>query len=288
MVRGIDAAISSMMMTQRRHAITANNIANANTIGFKTEQMVTKATVLAPLMRAQTIESAEDIGAMHLAAIADEAPAWFAQGDIEETGAPLDVALAFRPQDPQLTYDASGKAVRPDGSIAFAPEVFFVVQNGDGQERYTRQGQWTVDAAGRIAAASGALVLGVNRQPITLPVPPSEVRITERGALVDAGTAQPLVDGEGAPLRLAIVRVDDVHALVREGDALWVPQAQDPLIADDDAVTVWQGSVERSNVDVGRASVDLMTAQRAYEANQRVVQWLDRTLEKAVNEVGRV
>jgi flagellar basal-body rod protein FlgG len=272
MVRGIDAAISSMMMTQRRHAITANNIANANTIGFKAEHM----------------ESAEDIGAMHLAAIADEAPAWFAQGDLEETGAPLDVALAYRPQDAELTYDASGKAVRPDGTIAYAPEVFFVVQNADGQERYTRQGQWTVDGAGRIVASSGALVLDVNRQPITLSVSPSDVRITERGALVDARTAQPLVDGGGLPVRLAVVRVDDVHALVREGQALWVPQAQDPLIADEDAVTVWQGSVERSNVDVGRASVDLMTAQRAYEANQRVVQWLDRTLEKAVNEVGRV
>lgn len=288
MVRGIDAAISSMMMTQRRHAITANNIANANTIGFKAEHMVAKAAVLAPLMRTETSESAEDIGAMHLVAIADEAPAWFAQGDLEETGAPLDVALAYRPQDAELTYDASGKAVRPDGTIAYAPEVFFVVQNADGQERYTRQGQWTVDGAGRIVASSGALVLDVNRQPITLSVSPSDVRITERGALVDARTSQPLVDGGGLPVRLAVVRVDDVHALVREGQALWVPQAQDPLIADEDAVTVWQGSVERSNVDVGRASVDLMTAQRAYEANQRVVQWLDRTLEKAVNEVGRV
>jgi flagellar basal-body rod protein FlgG len=53
-------------------------------------------------------------------------------------------------------------------------------------------------------------------------------------------------------------------------------------------VQIRQGFVERSNVDAAQSMVDLMTALRAYEANQKIVQYYDRSLEKTVNEVGRV
>jgi flagellar basal-body rod protein FlgG len=55
-----------------------------------------------------------------------------------------------------------------------------------------------------------------------------------------------------------------------------------------EGVQVRQGYYERSNVDAAQSTVDLMAALRAYEANQKVVQFYDKSLEKAVNEVGRV
>ncbi|WP_339060902.1 flagellar basal body rod C-terminal domain-containing protein [Tepidibacillus marianensis] len=51
---------------------------------------------------------------------------------------------------------------------------------------------------------------------------------------------------------------------------------------------IFQGKIERSNVDATQTMTDMMTALRIYEANQQVVQFLDKSLDKAVNEVGRV
>ncbi|MNR57612.1 flagellar basal body rod protein FlgG [compost metagenome] len=59
-------------------------------------------------------------------------------------------------------------------------------------------------------------------------------------------------------------------------------------LAATDAVTVRQGSLEGSNVNTAQSMVDLMTAQRAYEANQKVIQFYDKSMDKAVNDVGRV
>ncbi|MNH48393.1 flagellar basal body rod protein FlgG [compost metagenome] len=49
-----------------------------------------------------------------------------------------------------------------------------------------------------------------------------------------------------------------------------------------------QGYIERSNVDAAQAAVDLMSALRAYEANQKVIQFYDQSLNKAVNDIGRI
>jgi flagellar basal-body rod protein FlgF len=51
---------------------------------------------------------------------------------------------------------------------------------------------------------------------------------------------------------------------------------------------VKQGFIERSNVDIERTMTDLLAAYRAFEANQKIIQAYDRSLDKAVNEVGRL
>ncbi|MNP63941.1 flagellar basal body rod protein FlgG [compost metagenome] len=55
-----------------------------------------------------------------------------------------------------------------------------------------------------------------------------------------------------------------------------------------DAAEVRQGYLESSTVDPSQAMVELLAAQRAYESNQKIIQYYDKTLDKAVNEVGRV
>ncbi|MNC42306.1 flagellar basal body rod protein FlgG [compost metagenome] len=70
---------------------------------------------------------------------------------------------------------------------------------------------------------------------------------------------------------------------VNEEDAAGVTQA-----VMDEQVQLHQGYLERSNVDPTQSVVDMMAAARAYESNQKLVQFYDKSLEKAVNEVGRV
>ncbi|MNI75370.1 flagellar basal body rod protein FlgG [compost metagenome] len=79
---------------------------------------------------------------------------------------------------------------------------------------------------------------------------------------------------------------------MRDGNGVF--HADDPATAGiryaaaGDNVQVRQGYIEGSNVDVTQVTVDLNAAYRAYEANQKVVQFYDSTLDKAVNSVGRV
>jgi flagellar basal-body rod protein FlgG len=53
-------------------------------------------------------------------------------------------------------------------------------------------------------------------------------------------------------------------------------------------VQIHQGYIERSNVDAAQSMIDMTAALRAYETNQKIVQYYDKSLEKTVNEVGRV
>ncbi|MMZ68666.1 flagellar basal body rod protein FlgG [compost metagenome] len=81
---------------------------------------------------------------------------------------------------------------------------------------------------------------------------------------------------------------------MRDGNGVF--RAKDPEAADIqplpqqglEGVQVRQGYLEGSNIDTAQAMVDLLAAQRAYESNQKVIQFYDKSLEKAVNEIGRV
>lgn len=84
----------------------------------------------------------------------------------------------------------------------------------------------------------------------------------------------------------------DVRNLVKEGNGLYrtaneavLPSA---LTNGEIQYNLRQGFVERSNVDVSRTYTDMMTAYRAFEANQKVLQAYDRSMEKAANEIGRL
>lgn len=293
MLRGLNTAVTGMVTSQRRHDTITNNIANMNTTGYKNETVVTR-TFADWMIDRQQRDAFGDvrttaIGTFPLVAMAEEALAHFGQGDVLDTGNPLDVALVSNIGVAGLTFDAAGKAVTPEGDVRFQPQAMFAVRSADGTPRYTRNGQFAVDVLGQLVTANGDLVLDANRQPIRLPIAPEELSISPEGALYNQTTQQPLVDATGRPLAIAIVRIDNPYALIRDGNGNFRLQGDEPpLVGQADDVRLYQGRIERSNVDAARASVDLMTAQRAYESNQRIVQFLDKSLEKAVNEVGRV
>jgi flagellar basal-body rod protein FlgG len=86
--------------------------------------------------------------------------------------------------------------------------------------------------------------------------------------------------------------VNRPQELVSEGGNTY--RAEDEEVADirdlqqNDAVEMRQGALEGSTVDPTQSMVDLMAAQKAYESNQKVIQFYDKSLDKAVNEIGRV
>lgn len=97
--------------------------------------------------------------------------------------------------------------------------------------------------------------------------------------------------GNGTGIILGVSIVSQPHGLIREGNGVFRmsdPDGEVRFMTPADNGVVRQGFIEGSNVDPTQSMVELTAALRAYETNQKIVQYYDRTLEKAVNEIGRV
>lgn len=146
------------------------------------------------------------------------------------------------------------------GHLAIEGRGFFVVESAAGQE-LTRNGGFIVNSQGELVTPSGNRVMG-KAGPIR--VDPSDWQIASNGSVISGGS---VID------RLKIVERDE------SGTTADVPDAE---------VRVVQGALETSNVSVMREMISMIANLRAYEANQKSIQAIDHTLDKAINEVGRI
>jgi len=282
-----------MITQQRRHDNATNNIANMNTTGFKAGNVATRSF---PEMLLQTIRDQEKpgqakIGSLNTGVFAEEIMPLFTQGDLFSTNDATDLAIVSNIQVPGLQFDDSGIAVDANGNPVYQPQAFFTVGNANGEERYTRNGNFSVNAAGEWVTASGDRLLGVDGQPIVVNSRPEDVYVAPGGQLIDRFTGLQLADADGDPIQIRISIIDNPYQLIREGNGnfmLAAGAAVARLLQADEGVQVMQGYEERSNVDGTASIVEMMTAQRAYESNQKIVQYYDQSLQKAVNEVGKV
>lgn len=301
MLRGLYTATAGMITEQRRHDTVTNNIANINTPGYKSVAPVTRSF---PEMLISFINGGEvpkqTIGAIHSGVMVEENLPIFTQGDLVETGIAGDLALysdlrlfeEVNGVQVELQFDASGKAINADGEIVYQPQAFFTLVDAEGERRYTRNGEFQIGPDGFLQNADGLRVLNQLDEPIALNQALEQIRITPDGQLLDANSGEPITDDVGTPIRLQISQINNPYLLVREGNNVFrLTDAEEnpPVMLDDFTnIEIKQGFIERSNVDAGKAMVELNTILNAYEANQKVIQFYDSTLNKAVNEIGRV
>ncbi|MDQ0872179.1 flagellar basal-body rod protein FlgF [Paenibacillus sp. V4I3] len=297
MLRGLYTAAAGMISEQRRHDTITNNIANINSPGFKQGNALSRSfpEMLISTIRGGQGASTAPLGKMSLGVFSEENISIHAQGDLQETQNPFDFALVSNIQVPGINFDTSGKFVNADGERTFQPQALFTVLNADGEQRYSLNGKFTVDTAGQLVNANGNRVLGRDGQPLVLVdgagQPIHSFKVTDKGEFLD-GNGLPLLDPAGQPVGLMLSRAEDPNLLLREGNGLLRINPGDEAtvtqVAAGDQVEVRQGFIERSNVDSAQSMVDMMSALRAYEANQKVIQSYDKSMEKAANEVGRV
>ncbi|MCQ6274641.1 flagellar hook-basal body protein [Bacillus sp. V3B] len=273
MLRGFYTAASGMLTQQRKTEMLSNNMANINTPGFKGDQASLRAF---PEMLLQRMDAGENglprtvqktIGSLNTGVYMQEAIPLFRQGDIKQTDLKTDVALL----DINLPAD-------PETGVAGS--VFFTVENVDGEPRYTRNGNFTLDGAGYVTTASGMYILDQEGNRIQLTN--DQFSINEEGYLT--GSA-------GETARLGIGYSEDSMSMVKEGDGLFRSEAgalADAYNTNGVQFKLQQGFLEQSNVDASQTMTEMMTAYRAFEANQKVLQAYDTSLQKTVNEVGRI
>jgi flagellar basal-body rod protein FlgG len=177
----------------------------------------------------------------------------FSQGNILVTNNPLDVAI-----------EGAG---------------FFVVQQADGSPAYTRAGALQKDAQGQLVTPEGYML----DPPILIPADAQSVTI---GA---DGTVSALIDGQTAPAEIGQLTVANFvnpaglnavgRNLFTQTSASGEPQVGAP--GSDGRGALLQGALERANVDVVEEMIGMISAQRAYEVNTKVVTTADEMLRSA-------
>ncbi|WP_054942289.1 flagellar hook-basal body protein [Paenibacillus ihuae] len=291
MIRGLYTAAAGMVTQQRRHDTATQNIANMNTTGYKQVDSVSHAFPEV-LISAMSGGTAKQVGRLNTGVFAEQSISQYLQGDLIESGKPYDFALStdLLIQDPatgeNIVFDGSGKYVNADGEVIYRPQAFFTVQDNEGNNLYTRNGSFTVNAAGEVLSSGGFKVLDAAGNPLVLTEPQDNLKVDGQGNLLDPATGLP------SGTKLGISVITKPQELVRDGNGVFHADDADAAeirYADaGDNLQVRQGYLEGSNVDATQVTVDLNAAYRAYEANQKVIQFYDTSLQKTVNEVGRV
>lgn len=293
MLRGLYTAASGMITEQRRHDTVTQNIANINTPGYKQVNSVSRAfpEMLVSLVGDSTAGTRR-IGKLNTGVFVEESLPSYAQGDLMETGKNSDFALVsnIEVEDPAtgqpIAFDGYGKHVTEDGEVIYRPAAFFSVMDTNGNVRYTRDGSFYVNPEGELRTKQGYQVLDSEGNAIILgpDQPIDSLAVDPQGNLQS--------NGEEIDIQLGISVVTRPQALIREGNGVYLVQDEEAAgiraLQENEQVQVQQGYIEGSNVSIAQSMVDLMAAQRAYESNQKMIQFYDRSLDKAVNEIGRV
>jgi flagellar basal-body rod protein FlgG len=154
---------------------------------------------------------------------------------------------------------------------------FFAVDTPSG-EAYTRAGSFTLDDDGYLITPRGHRLLG---EAGAVRVAGRNWEVTPAGDVV---VDRAVVD------RIRVVdfaaRADGRSPLTRRGDNLFIAAEAAPVARED--VSIRQGYLEGSNVNAVSEMVNLIIALRAFETNQKMIQAVDSTLDRVINEVARV
>lgn len=257
MVKGLYAAYTGMLNQQNRMDVISNNLANAATTGYKKEGSTSQAfdTVLAYKIKDQTVGvRAQNIGTMNLGVKIGENYTDYTQGAFKTTGNTYDLAIS--------------------GNGFFCVE--FTNKSGESSVKYTRDGSFTLNVGGYLVTKDGDYVLSDKGQRIRLDTL-SDASIDQNGTIYQ---------NERAVATIGLRDFEDYNYLEHYGENYYQPVEGAELKAADGQI--FEGYLEASNVQVVSEMVDLISVTRAYESNQKMIQTIDSTLDKAVNQLGNV
>jgi flagellar basal body rod protein FlgG len=252
MIYGLYLSASGVVTNSFRQDVIANNIANSETIGFKRDLANLQQRPTAAAERGASGDSIdpmlENIGGGLLAA---RGSVDTSQGEFEPTGNNLDVGI-----------EGSG---------------FFAVAAGK-DVHLTRNGEFLIDRAGRLALANdkGQAVLDNKQDPIQLDS-------TQGVSIANDGTVS---QGGKIVAKLGLFDIADPAQLHKDGGTLLgFPKGTTLATA---TATLHPQALERSNVEPAGELTQLMDTQRQLEANANMIHIQDETLDKLVNDVGKV
>ena len=262
MVRSLFTAATGMIAQQTQVDVTSHNIANVNTMGYKKNRAEFADLMYQVMSYAGTPTSTTTT---------------------HPTG--IKVGLGVRPQ--AITKIHSQGYFKETGNnldMVIAGNGFFQVQMPDGTTAYTRNGAWKLDSDGNIVNDDG-LQLVPN---ITIPADATQISIGIDGTV---SVLQPGAQEMQQVGQIEIVNFINPAGLHSSGDNLFLETGASgaPIIGiagQDGLGQIKQGFVEMSNVQLVEEMTELITGQRAYEANSKAITTSDAMLQ-TTNELKR-
>jgi flagellar basal-body rod protein FlgG len=239
--------------------VLSNNLANVNTTGFKKSRAEFQDLLYEHLRRAGTVDS-----------LGQQLPLGL---EVGHGSRPVASQKIFSPGEIQITNNPMDLMVNGDG--------FFQVTMPDGTIRLTRDGSFKADADGRVVTADGHPL----EPPITIPSEAVGVVVRSNGQVEIA-----LPQGQGNQVigQIQLARVMNPAGMESEGQNLYMTtDASGEITLGTPGLEglgeIGQGQLEASNVKVIDEMVNLITTQRAYEANSKTIKAADDMLSQANN-----
>lgn len=277
-MKNIWVPLSGQIAQQRKVETIANNVANANTPGFKKDQVVFKEHLTALTKGVDDIDiprnefSPADFyhtqGAENAMVAVDGNFTIFEQGPLNPTGNPLDVAL------------------KGGG--------FFEVLTPMGL-RFTRKGNFSINQQGELVTDQGYKVLSSSPTSPTRDIASLEAPVNLENRVIKVPLDKKInisMEGElsnvdGPIAKLSIVEFIDQHALKKEGQSLFITQDLNNIRRSDIQTIASQGFLEGSNVNAIEEMSELIKAHRHFESIQKAINAYDSISGKAANELGK-
>ena len=256
MINSLWISKTGMEAQQTQLDVIAHNLANVSTTGYKRANAVFEDLMYQNLRQvgAATTDQSQLPTGLHLGlgvrTVATSRS--FAQGTVQQTSNPLDVAI-----------QGSG---------------FFQITMPDGTTQYTRDGSFQVDNQGRLVTASGMPVASG----VTVPANAKNVTIAVNGTVTAS------IPGQTAPQSIGSITMASFlnpAGLEPQGQNLFAEspasgQASTGAPGSSGLGTLSQGFLETSNVNVVQELITMIQTQRAYEMNSKAIQTSDQMLQK--------
>lgn len=250
MIKGLYAAASALITGVYRQQAVAHDIANVDTPGFK--QILT------------SLDEFDNTSAYTQAS----------QSNIDQIAYLGNMGLGVMAA-PETTDFAQGTLKNTDSplDLAISGAGFFRIRTPEG-ERFTRDGRFSKDSSGQLVTVDGNLVLSASGQPIKLAE--GEPTISTNGDIMINGVAAG---------KIGIAVFADTTTLTRAGENTFTSTAASTTTG---AGTIYQNTLEQSNVDTAQLMTQMIEISRSYQAAQQMVQNQDELLGKAISTLGRV
>jgi len=264
MVKGLYTAYTGMVNEQKRLDVLANNLANADTNGYKKEGATSQTFADELAIRIKDTSyygQPKRLGTMSMGVHIGETYTDYSQGNYEVTDNPTDFAI--------------------NGNGFFA--ISFTDKAGNTSVKYTRDGAFVINSQGYLMTKDGDYVLNQNGATNADPNARIQVDPAKRIVVKSDGT----IFQDDVPVgELGIIDFEDYNYLAKYGENLYDMVEGGTRIQTDAVID--QGYIEASNVNIISEMVNMITITRAYQAGQKVMNSIDQSLDKAVNQVGRV
>lgn len=278
MMRSLYSGVTGLRSHQTKMDVIGNNIANVNTIGYKSSRVVFE-DIFSQTIASATTPSATSGGT-----------------NPQQVGLGVQLStidISFNPAAAQYTGNPLDLAIDGDG--------FFVIRDSGEAFTYTRAGNFKMDTQNRLVDSSGNFVMGIKAgstptdgvytkdqlEIITIDPKFTDISITRNGEVVgiDSTTNQTTVIAQ-----IALATFSNPNGLEKTGGNGYrvTGNSGEPAFrkpATGSAGSINPSSLEMSNVDLTSEFTDMIVTQRGFQANSRIITTTDEMLEELVNMV---